>query len=324
MYLFIGDIQTAIDIMGERGWVDQLIDLGRRLDKNDKQHLMSIADHLKRLKQSGPATELYKRLGDSAAVLTLHVESKEWIKAFNLIQTLPQYAALVYTPYAHWLAENDKFVQAQKAFHQAGNLEEAFKVLQQLTENAVVEHRFHDAGYYYWVLSQQCIEVVEGHHEKSDHMLAQFHKNRHLADVYYAYHVVHKYLEEPFTSYLPEALFNIARFLMVETSNDCPRGVSMFSILYCLAKQAKKLACNKLAKQLFDRIQTLKVPVKFQEQVEIGTVALKARSYSDPEDLLPMCYRCSTYNPLCTNTNCCIHCGQTFVHSFVSFGKDNF
>lgn len=95
------------------------------------------------------------------------------------------------------------------------------------------------------------------------------------------------------------------------------------AILYCLAKQAKKLGANKLAKQLFDRIQSLRIPQKFQEQVEVSTISSRARPFSDAEELLPMCYRCSTYNPLLTMSNKCIHCGQNFVHSYVSFGKLN-
>lgn len=91
--------------------------------------------------------------------------------------------------------------------------------------------------------------------------------------------------------------------------------------MYCLAKQAKTLGANKFAKQLLDRIQPLRIPVKFQEQVEIQTIAARARPYSDPEELLPMCYRCSTYNPLATTSNKCVNCGQKFVHSYVSFGN---
>ncbi|GJQ71136.1 hypothetical protein Trydic_g1040 [Trypoxylus dichotomus] len=319
MYLSIGDTQSAIDIMAERSWVDQLVDLGRRLDKSDRQSLLSIAEHLKRLRQSSAAAELYKRLGDSAAVLTLHVEAREWSQAFNLVQSQPQYKALVYVPYAHWLAENDKFVQAQKAFHKAGKPDEAFGVLQQLTENAVSERRFQDAGYYYWILSRQCLELAQESPENVNELLEKYYRNERLASIYYAYHSVHKYLEEPFTSFMPEALFNISRFLMTETTVDRPKGISAFAVLYCLAKQAMKLGANKLAKQLFDRIQSLRVPSKFQEQVEVSTIASRARPFSDPEELLPMCYRCSTYNPLLTMSNKCIHCGQHFVHSYVSF-----
>lgn len=76
-----------------------------------------------------------------------------------------------------------------------------------------------------------------------------------------------------------------------------------------------------MAKQILDKIQALRIPQKFQEQVEIATIAAKARSYSDPEELLPMCYRCSTYNPLASSSSRCMNCGQKFVHSFVSFGE---
>ena len=40
--------------------------------------------------------------------------------------------------------------------------DEAVHVLEQLTENAVSENRFHDAGYYYWKLSMQCLQLAAG------------------------------------------------------------------------------------------------------------------------------------------------------------------
>lgn len=48
------------------------------------------------------------------------------------------------------------------AFHKAGRQNEAVKVLEQLTHNAVVENRFSDAGYYYWMLSMQCLDIARG------------------------------------------------------------------------------------------------------------------------------------------------------------------
>lgn len=116
MYLSIGDTRAAIDILGEQGWSDQLIELGRRLDKVDRESLLCVAEQLKRLGQTGAAAELYHRLGDSAAVLKLHVDAREWSEAFVLAEQQPQHKALVYVPYANWLAENDKFVQAQKGW----------------------------------------------------------------------------------------------------------------------------------------------------------------------------------------------------------------
>lgn len=95
------------------------------------------------------------------------------------------------------------------------------------------------------------------------------------------------------------------------------------AVLYTLSKQARILGANKLSKQLLDRIQTLRIPTKFMEQVEVSVLAAKAKPFSDHEDLLPMCYRCSTFNPLTSNGNSCVHCGQKFVHSFIAFGNKN-
>lgn len=46
------------------------------------------------------------------------------------------------------------------AFHEAGLPDEAFSVLQELTLNAVQETRFNDAGYYYWLLGRQCLDIA--------------------------------------------------------------------------------------------------------------------------------------------------------------------
>lgn len=51
---------------------------------------------------------------------------------------------------------------APAAFHKAGRQREAVRVLEQLTHNAVVESRFNDAAYYYWMLSMQCLDIAQG------------------------------------------------------------------------------------------------------------------------------------------------------------------
>lgn len=62
--------------------------------------------------------------------------------------------------------------------------------------------------------------------EQLTDMLAKFYANERLSGIYYAYHVLHRYLEEPFTSFMPEALFNIARFAMSQLKDSKPKGVS--------------------------------------------------------------------------------------------------
>ena len=70
--------------------------------------------------------------------------------------------------------------------------------------------------------------------------------------------------DEPFTSYMPEALFNISRFLLHELSVTHPPGISKFATMYTLAKQARNLEAYKLARHVLDRLQHWRVPERFQ------------------------------------------------------------
>jgi intraflagellar transport protein 122 len=154
-------------------------------------------------------------------------------------------------------------------------------------------------------------------------MLAKFKEFQKKASIYYAYHTIQRYTDEPFTSYMPEALFNISRYLMHELLNDSavPKGVSRFAVLYALAKQSRNLGAYKLARHVLEKIQGLVVPKRFKENVDLATLMIRAKPFYDNEELLSMCYRCSTTNPLhnARGGNRCNNCGQPFVHSFVSF-----
>jgi intraflagellar transport protein 122 len=65
-------------------------------------------------------------------------------------------------------------------------------------------------------------------------MLARFHEHQRKASIYYAYHTIQRYTDEPFTSYMPEALFNISRYLLHELVRDHPKvknnDETMFSL----------------------------------------------------------------------------------------------
>jgi hypothetical protein len=54
-------------------------------------------------------------------------------------------------------------------------------------------------------------------------MLARFREHQRKASIYYAYHTIQRYTDEPFTSYMPEALFNISRYLLHELVKDHPK-----------------------------------------------------------------------------------------------------
>ena len=91
---------------------------------------------------------------------------------------------------------------------------------------------------------------------------------------------------------MPEALFNISRYLMHEIqAGTHPKGVSKFSVLYALAKQARNLGGYKLARTVLEKIQGLVVPKRFRDNVELATLMIRSKPYYDAEELLNMCYR---------------------------------
>ncbi|KAM6413714.1 intraflagellar transport protein 122 homolog [Rhynochetos jubatus] len=320
MYLSAGEHMKAIEISGDHGWVDMLIEIARKLDKAEREPLSKCAFYFKKLDNPGYAAETYMKVGDLKALVHLHVETRHWEEAFALSEKHPEFKDDVYVPYAQWLAENDRFEEAQKAFHKAGRQSEAVRVLEQLTHNAVVESRFNDAAYYYWMLSMQCLDIAQESEQQKTEMLQKFHHFQHLAEVYHVYHSVQRYTEEPFSFHLPETLFNISRFLLHSLTKETPLGISKVNTLFTLAKQSKALGAYKLARHAYDKLQGLQIPARFQKSIELGSLTIRSKPFHDSEELVPLCYRCSTNNPLLNNLgNVCINCRQPFVFSASSY-----
>lgn len=76
------------------------------------------------------------------------------------------------------------------AFQMAGQPEESVSVLTSLADNAIAEKRYRDACYFYWLLSQLSLNLLKNTEEIKTMYLSYYNK----ADVYYAYHEIHKYL----------------------------------------------------------------------------------------------------------------------------------
>merc|ERR1711916_162753 len=140
------------------------------------------------------------------------------------------------------------------------------------------------------------------------------------AQVYYAYHFIYRYTDEPFTTWVPENLFNMARFILNRIQKSVPVGISKVYTLYALAKMSKQLGAFKLARVSYDKLQALKIPDSFADEIDVASVTVRSRPYSDKEDLLPICCRCSATNPLLNNQgDKCVQCCNKFIYSFHSF-----
>ncbi|NXD37907.1 IF122 protein, partial [Copsychus sechellarum] len=320
MYLSAGEHMKAIEISGDHGWVDMLIEIARKLDKAEREPLAKCAFYFKQLDNPGYAAETYMKVGDLKALVQLHVETHGWEEAFALCEKHPEFKDEVYVPYAQWLAESDRFEEAQKAFLRAGRRSEAVRVLEQLTHNAVLESRCSDAAHYYWMLSMQCLDMAQENEGQQTEMLQKFHRFQHLAEIYHVYHFIQRYTEEPFSFHLPETLFNISRFLLHSLTKETPLGISKVNTLLALAKQSKALGAYKLARHAYEKLQGLQIPDRFQKSVELGSLTIRSKPFHDSEELVPLCYRCSTNNPLLNNLgNVCINCRQPFVFSASSY-----
>jgi intraflagellar transport protein 122 len=330
MYIAANEPFKAVQIMGQNGWIDDLVDLTRKLTKADSKVLQACAEYFRQSGNHQQAKEMYTKLGDVRAVMQLHVELEKWDEAMKLAERHPEFKNEIYLPYADWLATNDRFDEAQVAYQQAGRPDRSIKMLNQLTHNAVIENRFKDAAYYYWRLGMETAKLIKSPYTKlteaDQRNLERFRECIEKAELYYAYHFVYRYTEEPFTSLLPEPIFNIARYLVCCISKRrlaksiSPFGVSEVNIIYALAKQGKHLEAYKLARHAFDKLQALKIPAAWIDQIDLASVTIRARPFSDREDLLPVCYRCSSTNPLLNqHGDSCISCQHVFVRSFVSF-----
>lgn len=58
---------------------------------------------------------------------------------------------------------------------------------------------------------------------------------------------------------------------------------STSGVLYALAKQSKNLGGYKLARYAYEKLQTLRIPPKFQEAVDLGSITIRAKPFHDAE-----------------------------------------
>eukprot|EP01004_Peranema_trichophorum_P002730 NODE_1765_length_1818_cov_66.009440_g1496_i0.p1 GENE.NODE_1765_length_1818_cov_66.009440_g1496_i0~~NODE_1765_length_1818_cov_66.009440_g1496_i0.p1 ORF type:complete len:562 (+),score=141.20 NODE_1765_length_1818_cov_66.009440_g1496_i0:104-1687(+) len=329
MWVQSGDYMRAITIMGERGWLDPLIDVCRQLNKNEMQAIKTCGQYFRKHGIHQYAKEAYLKINDLKSLMQLHVEMLKWDEAFQLLESHPEYAEEVYLPYAEWLALNDRFDEAQEAFKKANKPLFALRMIEQLAYNGVLERRFKDAGYYFWKLAYENLRIVQANDdgeggaiplEESQKKLHKFHEYYRRAELYHAYANIHKYTEIPFTSQDPTNLFHIARYLMMNVRTEVPMGISKLSIVLALAKLGKQLETYKLARHAHDKLQGFVIPKNMMDALDLQSVTIRAKPFQDKEEMLPICYRCSSTNPLLNNNgDVCANCHAPFVRSFHSF-----
>lgn len=220
MYLTAGQHRKAVEIFVKISAVDSLIEVVRQLPNTETQLLQMAVKAFRQQQQFSFAKEAIVKLGDVGQLISLHMESHRWDEAFQLSNQHPEYAAQIYLPWAEWLAFNDRFDDALDAYKKAKRPDLSLQMIEKLTHNAVVERRFKDAANYFWRLALELVSVPppkdltpEEALRRNERLTENFWELRRRADIYYAYSYIHAYIQEPFTTLLPENVFNCALYL---------------------------------------------------------------------------------------------------------------
>ncbi|RHY86259.1 hypothetical protein DYB35_010538 [Aphanomyces astaci] len=362
MYLASGNVIKAVHIMGARGWFNDLMEVVQRPDCDPQvlsvcaEFLLQAGkfkqcrDVYLKVRTDDENTlshicvddvienEMARPIGDFDALMKMHLACQDWEEAVRLAQKDKiKNVGEVYVPYAEWLAAQDRYEDALAAYTSAKRPDQCMNLLEQLISSAVAETRFKDASYYHWRLCDELLACVTADHpdattdaDKAKLRSALHHET--CADIYHAYSVIFAYTDEPFTTLLPETLFHAARFLLNTLSSKSssispttittPPGVSVARIVFTLAQHAQQLEAFKLARQMYERLHQMRVRPEWQNAVDVTSMTLQTKPYSDRDELLPVDYRSSTTNPL-LNPNgtgdVCVHSGHPFVRSFASF-----
>ena len=365
LFMSMGQYNQAAKIVGEyegKNWQNVMIEVVRGCSADNKDTLLFCGEKLSKLEDISYARETYTKAGDYSKLMSLYVGRKMWTEAATLADEYQgKFDMSVFLSYAEWLVSQDRYEEAMEAFKKCGRIDLSRKVLTELTENAVNEKRFKDAGYYYWMLAKEIEQEVtvlgesgstasknekkptsqgskesKGEAESSSNELVRKldtlaglqSEYEHKADLYFAYASIHSFVTDPFTSFQPEMLFQVSRFIInsLGVSDAIPLGISKTSTLYTLAKQAMLLECFKLARNAFDRLSKLTIPEKRMDEIELDMLLVQAKPVRDNPDHLPVCYRCGSANPLLnpfTNRfakgDVCTNCGHPFVRSFINF-----
>ena len=332
MFADSGDYERAIQLLIDHGGVEQLIILARKLSKDDV-NLKTIANYFMTNKHFKFAKEVYVKMEAVEALMKLLMSNSDWEEAMDLASKYPgQFDDSVFEPYAQYLAGEDRFEEAQAAYRRAGKPMMAIKLVESLAQNACIEGRFPDAARHYFELAEEHLDVVAKLRRRGTQGTPSSGSERvhlrkaksadEMASLYHAYNFVWQYTEEPFTTLDTETVFNVSRYLlnMLGGLDHDPEGISRVHVLYALAQTAQQLEAFKTARWAYEKLGTYAVPSSWRDSIDLAMIDLQAKPFADKEDLIPVCTRCYTSNPLISNNgDRCAQCGQPFQRCFLTF-----
>ena len=276
-----------------------MIEVCRMIDKADnEQSLIQCANIFRKNKNHGYAKEAYLKLGDVKSLMSLHVEMERWEDAFLLGRQNKELLEMAKLPYANFLMKNDRYEEALKVFKNLGRSDLTQKMLVNLGTNAVSEKRFLEAARYYWTMAVEQLRLVKDLKNPSveDRALLNKHNElRNISEIYYVYNSISTFVESPFFTSSDSALYAIlhaCRFLISKLSHLKLPFINLSYVYYSLAKVSRLLEGYKTARSCYEKLAQLKVQNKWAEEIDLGSLLVRSKPYSDKQAILPICNRC--------------------------------
>jgi uncharacterized membrane protein YgcG len=130
-------------------------------NNNNRPTLMLCARYLSNAGEDDKARLVYEKLDAVKELMALLMARHKWPEAVALAddpKNKGKFHDSMFEPYAQWLALHDRFDEALAAYRRAGRPDESFRMMEQLTYNAVREGRFKDAAFYYLLLSNEVLK----------------------------------------------------------------------------------------------------------------------------------------------------------------------
>ena len=337
LYIAIGKKKKAIEIYGEHGLLDILIDICRGLTKDEDAESIALCGHyFSKHKNYAYAAEAYLRLGDTKSIVYMNVELKKWDEAFILSRENKQLSEYVHLKYAENLILEDKFKEAQEYYRKADRVDLSMKLLDKLIDNAVYEKRYKDACFLFISYTTDALSVIKDFGEDVSKLskidfskLKEFKDSNDLSDIFNAYDYIYKFIEEPFSSDVISVsktdLFNACLFLVNKITNFKSfmpqyKSINPSYIYYALGILAQQFNNFKTACNAYDKLANLIYPNEWSEKIDIEILNIRSKPYVDKDTELPICYNCNHNNPLLTSSgDQCNSCAAPFKRCSISF-----
>mgnify|MGYP002146401039 CR=1 FL=1 len=274
LYWILGKKKRAMEIYGDIGMLDKLIQFCRELNKDENYDLIEYCGKIfKKHKHYQYATEAYLKLGDLKALVMMNIELNRYEEAFLLAQQNKALLEYVYLQYAEVLIGQDKFKEAQIAYKKAGRIDLSMRLLEKLIDNASYEKRYKDACNLLISYSFDALGVITDYSSQSKidvSKVKNYRDSYELAGIFNAFDIIYKYIDEPFSNDLlnidSQGLFNACKYLAnklnsIKSNNKFLSKVFPSYVYYALATLSKQFEAYKTSRFYFEKLNSLKFPL---------------------------------------------------------------